>query len=97
MTTIVASRHTHHRNGVAMPFLRGIQFIRPRALRTWLPAITLQPGGATGIWQEMFLITAGRHKSIHVDVSAIELTAVYGTVPATGRPQAARDRLATEE
>lgn len=160
MTTIVAGRHTHHRDGAAVMFLLGIRVNRLRAVRSWLPAVTAMPGmlreltadpslgmlgftghvsargalvvqywrdldglieyaqspahghrpawsefnrrarasgGAIGIWHETFLVPAGGHESVYVDMPAIGLAAAYGAVPASGRRQTARGRFGAED
>ena len=53
-------------------------------------------GGAVGIWHETFVVTTGGHESVYVDMPTIGMAAAYGAVPATGRRQSARGRLATE-
>jgi len=50
--------------------------------------------GAVGIWHETFVVPAGRHESLYVDMPLTGLPAAVGQVPVSRRRETARDRLA---
>ncbi|WP_415951529.1 DUF4188 domain-containing protein [Streptomyces sp. KLOTTS4A1] len=49
--------------------------------------------GAVGIWHETYLVPAGRHESIYVNMPEFGLGAAYGTQPVARRGDRAADRL----
>jgi hypothetical protein len=53
-----------------------------------------EAGGAVGIWHETFVVPAGGHESIYVDMPLVGLPRAVGAVPVTGSRDTARARLA---
>ena len=51
--------------------------------------------GAVGIWHETFVVPAGAHESIYVDMPEQGLPAALGGRPVDGRRNGTRDRLAS--
>lgn len=49
--------------------------------------------GAVGIWHETYVVPAGGHESIYVDMPSAGLAAALGPAEATGRRETARGRL----
>ncbi|MGX2994296.1 DUF4188 domain-containing protein [Streptomyces sp. JNUCC 64] len=50
--------------------------------------------GSVGVWHETYVVPAGAHESIYVDMPAFGLGAVHGTVPVERRGNRARERFA---
>ncbi|HEX7974063.1 MAG TPA: DUF4188 domain-containing protein [Anaerolineales bacterium] len=53
-------------------------------------------GDAAGIWHETYLIQAGKYEAVNSVMPKFGLGSVMEHVPATGRFNAARERLAAE-
>jgi len=51
---------------------------------------------AVGIWHETYLVRAGRYEAVYVDMPRWGLAAAGELVPAVGRMQSAKSRLAAE-
>ena len=49
--------------------------------------------GAVGIWHETFVVPAGAHESIYVDMPSQGLPRALGAEPVDGRRNGSRDRL----
>jgi hypothetical protein len=49
--------------------------------------------GAAGIWHETYVVPAGRHESLYVDMPSTGLAAAVGAVEASGRRESARGRF----
>lgn len=52
-----------------------------------------ESSGAVGIWHETYVVPAGSHESLYVDVPTVGLAAAFGAVEATGRRSTAAGRL----
>lgn len=52
-----------------------------------------EAAGAVGIWHETFVVPAGRHESLYVDMPSTGLGAAVGSVEASGRRETARGRF----
>jgi hypothetical protein len=53
--------------------------------------------GAVGIWHETYQVKPGQFECVYVNMPRHGLGQVMDLVPATGRRQAARDRIGLEE
>jgi Domain of unknown function (DUF4188) len=53
-----------------------------------------EAGGAVGIWHETFVVPAGGHESMYVDMPLVGLPRAFGAVPVSGSRDTARARLA---
>ena len=53
--------------------------------------------GAVGIWHETYVVPAGAHESVYVDVPPTGLAAAAGVVPVGRRGDTARERLGAAE
>jgi hypothetical protein len=53
-----------------------------------------EAGGAVGIWHETFVVPAGGHESMYVDMPLVGLPRAFGAVSAGGSRDTARARLA---
>jgi hypothetical protein len=56
-----------------------------------------EAAGAVGIWHETFVVPAGRHESLYVDMPSTGLAAAVGSVEASGRRESARGRFGPGE
>ena len=52
--------------------------------------------GSVGVWHETYLVAAGQHEGIYVNMPRFGLGAVASHVPASGRRETARRRLGGE-
>jgi hypothetical protein len=50
--------------------------------------------GAVGIWHETYLVPAGNHESLYVDMPQTGVVAATAAFPADSRGALARDRMA---
>jgi hypothetical protein len=53
-----------------------------------------EAAGAVGIWHETFVVPAGGHESMYVDMPLVGLPRAVGAVPVTGSQDTARARVA---
>lgn len=53
-----------------------------------------EAGGAVGIWHETYVVPAGKHESLYVDMPQTGVVTATTPFPADGRGALARDRMA---
>jgi hypothetical protein len=54
-------------------------------------------GGNVGIWHETYVVPAGSHEAVYVDMPPYGLAEATGTVPLARRGESARERLGRPE